>query len=106
MKEVTLQINGKKVTKQVEDHTILSTFLRDGLNLTGTHIGCDTSQCGACVVHVDGKSVKSCTVLAADIDGSKVTTIEGLATNGKCIQCRKHLKNYMVYSVVTVHQEW
>ena len=83
MKEVTLQINGKKVTKQVEDHTILSAFLRDGLNLTGTHIGCDTSQCGACVVHVDGKSVKSCTVLAADIDGSKVTTIEGLATNGK-----------------------
>ena len=83
MKEVTLQINGKKVTKQVEDHTILSTFLRDSLNLTGTHIGCDTSQCGACVVHVDGKSVKSCTVLAADIDGSKVTTIEGLATNGK-----------------------
>ena len=83
MKEVTLQINGKKVTKQVEDHMILSTFLRDGLNLTGTHIGCDTSQCGACVVHVDGKSVKSCTVLAADIDGSKVTTIEGLATNGK-----------------------
>tara|TARA_B100001939_G_scaffold120441_1_gene104481 strand:+ start:3068 stop:3529 length:462 start_codon:yes stop_codon:yes gene_type:complete len=83
MKEVTLEINGKKVTKQVEDHTILSTFLRDGLNLTGTHIGCDTSQCGACVVHVDGKSVKSCTVLAADIDGSKVTTIEGLATNGK-----------------------
>jgi len=83
MKEVTLQINGKKVTKEVKDHTILSGFLRDDLNLTGTHIGCDTSQCGACVVHVDGKSIKSCTVLAADLDGSKVTTIEGLATNGK-----------------------
>ena len=60
-----------------------STLLRDHLNLTGTHIGCDTSQCGACVVHVNGNSLKSCTALAADIDGSKVTTIEGLATNGK-----------------------
>jgi len=57
MKEVTLEVNGKKVTKQIQDHTLLSTFVRDQLNLTGTHIGCDTSQCGACVVHVDGKSV-------------------------------------------------
>ena len=62
MKEVTLEVNGKKVTKQIQDHTLLSTFVRDQLNLTGTHIGCDTSQCGACVVHVDGKSVKSCTL--------------------------------------------
>ena len=83
MTKVTLEVNGKKVSKEVPDHTLLSVFLRDNLNLTGTHIGCDTSQCGACVVHVDGKSIKSCSTLAADIDGSKVTTIEGLAKDGK-----------------------
>ena len=83
MKKVSLEVNGKKVNKEVPDHTILSDLLRDILNLTGTHVGCDTSQCGACVVHVDGKSIKSCTTLVADIDGSKITTIEGLATNGK-----------------------
>ena len=83
MKKVSLEINGKKITKNIDDHTILSVLLRDILNLTGTHIGCDTSQCGACVVHVDGKSIKSCTILAADVNGSKVMTIEGLAKNGK-----------------------
>jgi carbon-monoxide dehydrogenase small subunit len=83
MKSVTLEVNGKKVTKTIEDHLLLSSFIREQLNLTGTHVGCDTSQCGACVVHVDGKSVKSCTLLAADINGSAVTTIEGLSTNGE-----------------------
>jgi len=83
MKKVSLEVNGKKVTKNIDDHTILSVLLRDILNLTGTHIGCDTSQCGACVVHVDGKSIKSCTTLAVDVNGSKVMTIEGLAKNGK-----------------------
>ena len=83
MKKVSLEINGKKITKNIDDHTILSVLLRDILNLTGTHIGCDTSQCGACVVHVDGKSIKSCTTLAVEVNGSKVTTIEGLAKNGK-----------------------
>ena len=83
MKKISIEVNGKKVKKEVPDHTILSVLLRDILNLTGTHVGCDTSQCGACVVHVDGKSIKSCTTLAADINGSKVTTIEGLAKNGK-----------------------
>ena len=83
MKKVSLEVNGKKITKNIADHTILSVLLRDILNLTGTHIGCDTSQCGACVVHVDGKSIKSCTTLAADVNGLKVTTIEGLAKNGK-----------------------
>ena len=83
MKKVSLEVNGKKITKNIADHTILSALLRDILNLTGTHIGCDTSQCGACVVHVDGKSIKSCTTLAADVNGSKVMTIEGLAKNGK-----------------------
>tara|TARA_Y100000590_G_scaffold380822_1_gene449438 strand:- start:590 stop:1051 length:462 start_codon:yes stop_codon:yes gene_type:complete len=83
MKKVSLEVNGKKVNREIADHTLLSVFLRDILNLTGTHVGCDTSQCGACVVHVDGKSIKSCTAFAADLEGSKVTTIEGLATNGK-----------------------
>jgi len=81
--EIKLEVNGRKVTKNVPDQTLLSNFLRDHLNLTGTHVGCDTSQCGACVVHVNGKSLKSCTTLAADIDGAKVTTIEGLENNGK-----------------------
>ena len=83
MKKITLEVNGKKVSKEVADHTVLSVFVREVLNLTGTHVGCDTSQCGACVVHINGKSIKSCTALAADVNGSKVTTIEGLATNGK-----------------------
>ena len=83
MTKIALEVNGKKVSKEIQDHTTLSGLLRDILNLTGTHIGCDTSQCGACVVHVDGKSIKSCTALAADLNGSKVTTIEGLASNGK-----------------------
>jgi carbon-monoxide dehydrogenase small subunit len=83
MIRVTIEVNGKKVSKDAPDHTILSVFLRDNLNLTGTHVGCDTSQCGACVVHVDGKSIKSCSTLAVDINGSKVTTIEGLAKEGK-----------------------
>ena len=67
MKKVSVEINGKKVTKEIQDHTILSVFIRENLNLTGTHVGCDTSQCGACVVHLNGKSVKSCTTLAADV---------------------------------------
>ncbi len=83
MKKVSLEVNGKKISKEIPEHTILSELLRDILNLTGTHIGCDTSQCGACVVHVDGKSIKSCTAFVADLDGSKVTTIEGLSQNGK-----------------------
>ena len=83
MAEIKLEVNGRKVTKNVPDQTLLSNFLRDHLNLTGTHVGCDTSQCGACVVHVNGKSLKSCTTLAVDIDGAKVTTIEGLENNGK-----------------------
>jgi len=83
MKEIAIELNGKKIEKEVPDHMLLSTLLRDHLNLTGTHVGCDTSQCGACVVDIDGKSVKSCTAFAADLEGSKITTIEGLAKNGK-----------------------
>ena len=83
MQAITLEINGKKISKEINDDTLLSSFIRDHLHLTGTHIGCDTSQCGACVVHVDGKSLKSCTLLAADVNGSKITTIEGITTSGK-----------------------
>jgi len=83
MKKIAIELNGKKVKKEVPDHMLLSTLLRDHLNLTGTHVGCDTSQCGACVVDIDGKSIKSCTAFAADLEGSKITTIEGLAKNGK-----------------------
>ena len=83
MKKVNVEVNGKKVIKDIPDHTLLSVFLRDILNLTGTHVGCDTSQCGACVVFADGKSIKSCTAFAADVNDSKITTIEGLAKNGK-----------------------
>jgi len=77
--KVTITVNGSKVEKTVEDRTLLAEFLRETLALTGTHIGCDTSQCGACVVHLDGRAVKSCTLLAAQASGSAVTTIEGLA---------------------------
>ena len=83
MAVINIKINGKKISKDVSDNTLLSDFLRDKLALTGTHVGCDTSQCGACVIHLDGNSVKSCTALAVDCDGSEVTTIEGLANNGK-----------------------
>ena len=83
MPTVSMTVNGEAVTGNVEGRTLLVQYLRDHLGLTGTHIGCDTSQCGACVVHVDGKSVKSCTLLAVQANGAKVTTIEGLATNGE-----------------------
>jgi carbon-monoxide dehydrogenase small subunit len=80
---VTITVNGQQETRDVEPRTLLVQFLRENLQLTGTHVGCDTSQCGACVVHVDGKSVKSCTILAVQAQGAKVTTIEGLAKDGK-----------------------
>ncbi|MEY4696178.1 MAG: hypothetical protein RIT14_606 [Pseudomonadota bacterium] len=79
MTKVTMTVNGKAVSGEVEGRTLLSSFLREGLGLTGTHVGCDTSQCGACVVHVDGKAVKSCTVFAQDVAGASVKTIEGMA---------------------------
>jgi len=80
MANVTITVNGRSVSRDVEDRTLLVHLLRDHLGLTGTHVGCDTSQCGACVVHMDGVAVKSCTVLAAAADGSEVLTIEGLAS--------------------------
>ena len=79
MNKVSLVVNGREVSGEVEGRTLLSDFLRENLRLTGTHIGCDTSQCGACVVHVDGKAVKSCTMFALEAEGSDVVTIEGMA---------------------------
>ena len=79
MTKVSMTVNGKAVSGEVEGRTLLSTFLREGLGLTGTHVGCDTSQCGACTVLLDGQPVKSCTTLALQAEGRKVTTVEGLA---------------------------
>ena len=79
MPTVSLKVNGQLVSHDVADNTLLVTFLRETLGLTGTHIGCDTSQCGACVIHVNGASIKSCTMLAAQANGADVTTIEGIA---------------------------
>lgn len=81
MTKVTLSVNGKSVSGDVEGRTLLSSFLREELGLTGTHIGCDTSQCGACVVHVNGAAVKACTMLAGEADGAEVATIEGQAND-------------------------
>ncbi|WP_430513463.1 (2Fe-2S)-binding protein [Pannonibacter phragmitetus] len=83
MAKVSMTVNGKKVSAAVEDRTLLVHYLREAQGLTGTHVGCDTSQCGACVVHVNGKAVKSCTMLAAQAEGATVTTIEGLANGNE-----------------------
>ncbi len=83
MTAVTMKVNGKTVSVDVEDRTLLVYFLREHLGLTGTHIGCDTSQCGACVVHLNGRAVKSCSLFTVQAAGADVTTIEGLAKNGK-----------------------
>ena len=83
MPEVSITVNGEDVRRDVESRTLLITLLRDHLGLTGTHLGCDTSQCGACVVHLDGASVKSCTVFALQADGRSVTTIEGVSPEGE-----------------------
>ena len=83
MPTVSMTVNGQSMSGEVEDRTLLVQFLRENLNLTGTHVGCDTSQCGACVVHVNGDSMKSCTMLAVQAAGADVTTIEGLAKGGE-----------------------
>src|SRR5688572_37472 len=83
MPKVSMTVNGKAVTADADARTLLVQYLREGLRLTGTHVGCDTSQCGACVVHVDGKAIKACTIFAWQVEGANVTTIEGLAQNGK-----------------------
>ncbi len=82
MPQISVTVNGKQHTSEVEPRTLLVHYLRETLSLTGTHIGCDTSQCGACVVHLNGDSVKACTILAVQVDGAEVLTIEGLAHDG------------------------
>jgi aerobic carbon-monoxide dehydrogenase small subunit len=82
VKTITVTVNGVSRTAEVEERELLVYFLREGLGLTGTNVGCDTSSCGACTIHLDGESVKSCTLLAVQADGAEITTIEGLATNG------------------------
>ena len=94
MVKINININNKAYSEEVGDNTLLVELLRDKLGLTGTHVGCDTSQCGACVVHVDGKSMKSCALLAADVNGAKVTTIEGLAENGKLHPMQEAFKKH------------
>jgi aerobic carbon-monoxide dehydrogenase small subunit len=79
MTKLSMTVNGRMMSADAEGRTLLSQFLREGLGLTGTHVGCDTSQCGACVVHVNGQAVKSCTVLAQDVAGAEVRTVEGMA---------------------------
>ena len=81
MTKIAMNVNGKAVSREVPDNTLLVEYIREHLRLTGTHVGCDTSQCGACVVHVDGKAMKSCTMLAATAHGSTITTVEGLAAS-------------------------
>lgn len=82
MKRITVTVNGVTHEAEVEERELLVYFLREGLGLTGTNVGCDTSSCGTCTIHLDGESVKSCTLLAVQADGAEITTIEGLATNG------------------------
>ena len=94
MPSIALTVNGKAVSANVEGRTLLVDYLRDHLGLTGTHVGCDTSQCGACIVHLNGKAVKSCTVFAAGCDGAQVVTIEGLASNGKLHPMQEAFREY------------
>jgi len=94
MISIDIKINGKKISKEINDNILLSDFLRDSLSLTGTHIGCDTSQCGACTVHLNGNSIKSCTILVGDCDGAEITTIEGLESNGKMHPMQESFKKH------------
>ena len=94
MVKLSLTVNGKKIEKEVPDNTLLVSFIRENLNLTGTHVGCDTSQCGSCVVHVDGKSVKSCAMFAADANGSEIITIEGLEKDGQLHPVQESFKKH------------
>ncbi len=94
MTVVSMTVNGKPASADVEARTLLVHFIRDELGLTGTHVGCDTSQCGACVVHVDGRAVKSCTMLAGQAEGANVVTVEGLASNGELHPVQKAFKEH------------
>ena len=90
---IRLTVNGRAVDAQVEPHTLLVQFLREQLRLTGTHVGCDTAQCGACTVHMDGRAIKSCNMLALQADGASITTIEGLAPEGQLHPMQEAFRN-------------
>ena len=93
MTSISLKVNGNKVSADVEDRTLLVHFLREQLGLTGTHVGCDTSQCGCCTVHLDGRAIKSCTMFAVQADGQDISTIEGLSgEDGTLYECQIQLK--------------
>ena len=106
MAVLNIRVNGKKISREVSDNTLLSDFLRDGLSLTGTHVGCDTSQCGACTIHLNGNSIKSCTILAVDCDGAEITTIEGLASNGKIHPMQESFKRNHGLQCGFAHPVW
>ena len=91
--EISMKVNGKTVSEQVETRTLLVEFLRENLKLTGTHVGCDTTQCGACTVHIDGIAVKSCTILAVQAENKEITTIEGISDNGELHPMQKSFKD-------------
>ena len=93
MTNIILTVNGKTVTKDVTPNTLLSTFIRETLHLTGTHIGCDTSQCGACSIHLDGKAIKSCSILAIQADGCEIITIEGISDGDKLHPMQEAFRN-------------
>ena len=107
MANITMTVNGKSVSGEVEGRTLLVDFLRTDLRLTGTHVGCDTSQCGACTVHVDGLAVKSCTMLAAEADGADVSTIEGQANaDGSLSAIQAAFQEHHGLQCGSVHQGW
>lgn len=106
MTKVTLTVNGRAMSGECEDRTLLVHFIREKLGLTGTHVGCDTTQCGACVVHMDGHSVKSCSILAVQASGSTITTIEGLAGRGNCIRFKPPSRSTMACNAASVRPAW
>ena len=103
--EVSMTVNGTTYSNDVEPRTLLVHYLRENLRLTGTNVGCDTSQCGACTIHVNGEAVKSCTMLAVQADGSEITTVEGLAKDNELHQSRKPFGRTTAYNVVIVRLE-
>ena len=104
--KVDLTVNGKEITADVEDRTLLVHFLRDVAGLTATNVGCDTTSCGACTVLLDGESVKSCTVLAAQASGHEVTTVEGLARTGRCTRCSARSTPSTGCSAASARRAW
>ena len=107
MPQVSMTVNGRPIKADVEGRTLLVQLLREKLGLTGTHVGCDTSQCGACVVHVDGKSAKSCTLLAAQLDGANITTIEASpARTASCTRCRRRSATTMACNAASARRAW